>query len=680
MALAGLACCGALAMGLGTAELRMTLLIGALGSAGVLAERAIQRSPLGDSLDVALRASCLTLVIVLIAAGLVHLIPGPVDVNWLISAIAAAIVMFGLASLQQHGTPWSLSRQTLVHMVCLLALGGPLRLLMLGYSELQGDEARVMNRATAMFLGVDAAPLVHHKGPGELLLAMFWGGVVDRVAEADARFPFALTSVLGILAIYAAGRSLFNPQAGLIAGALWAINGYGVALGRIVQYHSLVILLTSTALVCAAAGARDVTRSRSHWLLAFIFLSAAGVCGFNAPILGLPAVLMMLTRVHAELGPRRRVFLLKTMIAALTVFAVIATLIVLAAPQVAREWLEYGLERIGRGQPFNNLDLFVGVSSMYASLPYLAVSLIGGCVAVIWFMVQAPDRRAARWVAAIALVCASGVLVSTRGQPTWLALLVWIGFLASTLAAPAHLDRAWRIISLSVLLPLGAYLFLIVRPGTHWYEIFPALTLLVGGACAALPRPRQQVLTWIASVTGTLIILLIAVYPAYTFLPRVQDALPLPFSELYRPTTGPLRGGGIFGFPHQEGWKALAALHHEGVLAGPLQTNQWQDVARWYLPEVEWCSRAPTYVLAPTATQPRRNPAGSVTWIIRSEGPKAMLVFQPNAEGRAFKETTANDSAGWFDAHRATFHRLLNVDPRNCPRMSPSWDPYNAAS
>jgi dolichyl-phosphate-mannose-protein mannosyltransferase len=676
---AGLLGCAILGAGVGTAELRIGCILASLGAAGYLADRAAAGGAAGDVLDVMVRSACLALVIALVLTGIVLLVPGAVDARWIIGALAGIILALGVTARCKPGVSWTLSRETLAHTLFILALGGPVRLVLLGYSELQGDEARVMNRAAALFMGENAAVTVHHKGPGELMLATFWGALLGRATEADARFPFALASVLGVLALYAVGRLLFSPTAGLVAGALWAINGYAIAVGRVVQYHSLVVLLTSAALLCAAAAAADRARARAHAPLALIFLVTAAICGFNVPILALPAILLLLTLAAPRFRNAMGGLLARGALVVLAIAVLGAGVMAVTSPQVLRELGTYALERVGRGQPFNNLDLLTGVTMQYASLPYLLLSLAGGSLAVGWAVLQARTRRRARLAAVATVMAGEIVLAYTHGQPTGLAILVWAGLVALSVAVPAQFGPVWRTLMLSVMLPMGAYLFVILRPGMHWYEIFPALVLLVGGWSARLRTPPRPV-AWLAPALGTSLLLFILAYPAMMFVRGWPESSSMPLAEVYRPAIGEPRRGGHLGYPRQEGWKAVAALYQEGWLPGPLQTNQWSDVARWYVPEAEWCSRAPRYVLAPSATQPRRNPEGSLLWVIRNDGPRAMIVLERGMERRAFREVDARDYAAWFDEHRASLRRPLTVEPRDCPRMPPSWDPNDAAA
>ena len=69
----------------------------------------------------------------------------------------------------------------------LLLAAAPPRLWNLGYSELQGDEAKVVLRAMAVLQGVPDALIAHRKPPGEVLLGALFAGGLGVVTELAAR-------------------------------------------------------------------------------------------------------------------------------------------------------------------------------------------------------------------------------------------------------------------------------------------------------------------------------------------------------------------------------------------------------------------------------------------------------------------------------------------------------------
>src|SRR5262249_44798482 len=124
------------------------------------------------------------------------------------------------------------------------------RLVDLGWSEFQGDEARIVLRAMAAIQGADGALAAHRKVPGEILLTYLFAGSLGQIVEGVARLPFALAGVGAVLAFYSLTRKLLGGPAALLAGLLLAVNGYFVAFGRILQYDSLAFFLGVNGLLC----------------------------------------------------------------------------------------------------------------------------------------------------------------------------------------------------------------------------------------------------------------------------------------------------------------------------------------------------------------------------------------------------------------------------------------------
>ncbi|MCC6177244.1 MAG: glycosyltransferase family 39 protein [Chloroflexi bacterium] len=165
------------------------------------------------------------------------------------------------------------SRLALLHslraqpLLLVALVAAPLRLFDLGWSEFQGDEARILLRAMAALQGEPGALAAHRKVPGEILLTYVFYGQLGAMTELVGRLPFALAGVLGVLAFAHLASILFGRPAGLIAGLLLAVNGYYVAFGRILQYDSLAFFLGTVGLLCcwrfgqAHVGHVEVVRS-----------------------------------------------------------------------------------------------------------------------------------------------------------------------------------------------------------------------------------------------------------------------------------------------------------------------------------------------------------------------------------------------------------------------------------
>ncbi|MFN0070191.1 MAG: ArnT family glycosyltransferase [Chloroflexota bacterium] len=674
----GLVCALALLVMQVSPELRLTLALLATGAIGVLGARLVLPSldPGGtwDLLDAAILAGCIAIAAVTLITGIVVALPGPVPSAWLSYGII--VMLFGLtaAGLRAPHHRGVIQWITVLHVVLLIAVASPFRMVDLGYSEFQGDEASILHRASAIVQGVDAAILAHRKGPGEILFATYFGQLTGRVTESDARFPFAVVSVLSVLGVYCAGRAMFGTWAGLTGGLLWAINGYSVGFGRIVQYHSIMVLLTSLALLCAWR-AEAVTPQRGALRRASVALLALGLAfGFNVVILGLPAMLLLGTSIGTAWrtagwpGRAQRfrwadVLILLAMLAAL-VYVILEW----------RDMLRNLSERMGRGQPFNNFSMFASVTVRYVGQPYLLATIGASIIATAWLTYRSTSARKWGIIAAVAILVAVGALVATHAEPTWFAIGVWM-LLTLPFLAPSGMARSWRVLGLSVLLPLGLYGFLLRQTGTHWYEAYPAMLLLLGGMSSQLFQSLSKHQTRALAVAGAAVVTIFGVYPVYTFLPLWPLDASMPAAEIYRPPWRAERTGGSFGFPHQDGLKAIALVHELRYMPMPYESNASPEVTRWYLPNSERCSRPRgSYITLFSERQPTRQPVGTDIWVITVRGAPEAVIRDQTATPRPLAQLAAEAPSTWFDERYARFERPLTVPRSLCSRtMRPSW-------
>lgn len=674
----GLAPAVALLAPIGGPEQRLAALVLALAAVGVLATRLVLPSSGGsgawDAVDRLPLATAFAAIVSAGLAGAVFAATRRLDSAWLLTGLIVLLAVLAIWSRGARGAPRGLSRGDASRLLILVALAGPLRLVALGFSEYQGDEASVLNRAAALVHGVDQAWLAHKKGPGEILLTAFFGQIVGRVAESDARFPFSLISVAGVLALYATGRAMFDARAGFIAASLWALNGYAIGMGRIVQYHSIVILFSTTAALCAwRAYAAPAGRGRLL-ALAIALLAVGALFGFNVATLGLPAVII----AGSALAQRR------VRLGRVATGWLLGILVVITSPLVfygVQRWgnvQRYVGWRIGGGQPFNNLDVFGGLTLMYTGFPYLAATVglfvLGLCYVGARELRPGPARWVAGAAAAGSALALAATSVLTGAGPKWLALLVWAGLTVHALIA-ARGGVAWLSLGLGALLPFGMYAFVLKETNTHWLEAFPATLLLVGGVTSEMTQRLPRGLQRVAPALGAAGLLGLGLYPVIHFLPTWPPGTQPPFSSVYRPVARAPRQGGDFGMPHQDGWKALAALEFQGLLPLPYTSNEQSEVTRWYLPTAERCAEASrSYVLARAADRPRTRPAGVVTWRLRVAGRERSVVLDRTESPRASSRITAELSAAWFDQYLARLDRPLDVPQVACPRpMPPVW-------
>jgi mannosyltransferase len=131
-------------------------------------------------------------------------------------------------------------------LIVVLVLAGILRLLRIGASSLWADEAfswLVARRSAWAILTQRLEPILP---PLYHLLLHFWIQLGE--SEAVLRGFSALCGLLAIPVIYALGRELFTPAAGLAAALLMAVLPFQVYFAQETRLYALVVLLSALLL------------------------------------------------------------------------------------------------------------------------------------------------------------------------------------------------------------------------------------------------------------------------------------------------------------------------------------------------------------------------------------------------------------------------------------------------
>jgi len=491
----------------------------------------------------------------------VHLVVGADLLN---GGLLLAVLARGAELRLRLGRPgWSL--------LSVLAIAAPFRLANLGYSEFQGDEAKVVLRSMAVLQGVPDALIAHRKPPGEVLLNALFAGGLDAVTELTGRLPFALAGLAGVLAIYHLGRTLFGPRAGLIAALLLAVNGYFVAFGRILQYQGVELLLETLALLCLFRFARGSGAERGYAIVGALLMAGAGLVALSAVFLLPVAALALWRRLFGPARAHR--WSLALWLWPLALLVPSALVAYGATGAVAGETLGLGTvwsylgPRLGEDRPYFNFERFLLSVNHYTSGLYLLVVVGLGALLVLADAVGGP------------------VGSSRRSLGRGLALIWLIG-------------------------PLVTHLLLVRIPWAHWREIFPALALLVGAAAVGLyGRLGNRQLRGASVLAGGLFLALSGHYVYTAWLrpwPEYQLLYPLYRHPLDWANVNAPRGGSILGATRHHGWKTVAELIEQGVLPADYASTDRPEAA-WYLKRLRRCNEAASlYIRPPTTARDRR--------------------------------------------------------------------------
>ena len=211
-----------------------------------------------------------------------------------------------------------------LQIVLLIGVSLLLRLVDLGYSNLQGDEILALCRFSdhetpGQFL---AYLLGKQKGPVQYLITCALS-IFDPTfsSELALRLPFAIANLMALACFFILVYRLFTIQIAIYSTFLFAANGIFIAFARIVQYQSFVIL-------GGVAGILGLTMALKYekWRVPGLYLGFAAaamslLAHFDAAFFMPPMALLVVHwwgKYHNQPGFAR---LLRHLIAAATLFA-----------------------------------------------------------------------------------------------------------------------------------------------------------------------------------------------------------------------------------------------------------------------------------------------------------------------------------------------------------------------
>lgn len=490
-----------------------------------------------DLATAAVLAFGLGLCWMILIALILHWLPGTIGLWPMIATYEIGALLLLLALLWHPPVGLEPTRRpTWAWLAALLLLAVLLRLPGIGYHELHVDEVTVLRPAARAIEGDEAVLAGHYKVPGEIAISLVFYRALDTANEATARLPFGLLSVGSVLAVAILGRRLFSPTAGFWAGLLFAWNGFALGLSRIAQYQAAVLLLSALAVL---AGWECARRGEGRWLVLTAVFGAFGLIMHYEFALLAPA-LLVLAWAGWRRSPDRRHVGLVALLAGLAGTALLAAIYIpfLLSPKFAETQHYLGI-RLGSLGALN-LAFFVEMGTFYNST-YFLFGLI--------------------------LLVLAGLVVGWRtARNQTLLLLLWF--------APFFI----------------LYVFVMEFPGTHFYLFMASWSLLAALPLAAFTRSERirpavrrgglgLVATWLLVSAGYLYLVFFQESPEYV-INYQEERVPFYWAP-YRENI-PVKPR--FGFPIQEGWKALGTLAKWGCLGHSFASNDnSRHLPAWYL-------------------------------------------------------------------------------------------------
>ena len=133
----------------------------------------------------------------------------------------------------------------LIILICIVLLGGILRLYNLGENSFWPDELNFVEAAKSMSsVGEPLLPSGYPYSRTPLLTySVMVSFKIFGVSEFSSRLPAALFGIISILLMFIIGRGFFNARIGLIAAIFLAFAPFAIGWGRICRMYSLFQLL-----------------------------------------------------------------------------------------------------------------------------------------------------------------------------------------------------------------------------------------------------------------------------------------------------------------------------------------------------------------------------------------------------------------------------------------------------
>ncbi|MFP3895675.1 MAG: ArnT family glycosyltransferase [Anaerolineales bacterium] len=598
---------------------------------------------------------------------LLHYIPGPLSPQTILgfyTLLTIALLMF--KSGRESYAPWhlSLSNKTLTCLIILILLTSFFRFTNLGYSEFQGDEGRALLRAAEVLQGNDGVLFLHKKGPVEILVPATLYASMKRINEAAARFPFALANLTALLALFALGRRLFHTRTALLAMAIMTVDGFCIGFSRIVQYQSVVLLMTLLALFCTYRWYQTQGRRSIYLPVAAVFASIALLAHYEGFFI-LPGALYLVW--HIAKGRRwppgqaaRRLAL--PILVGCTIVGIFY--IPFALHPNFSETLEYLTDRrvgVGDGMPYNNItDFFFRASYYNASYyPLLMGGLLLGTTQLL--LLRRHKERPIRMGVCIFLSLGAWLLIILF--PSWwqfgsINLSVFVFLITGSLLLHAPLSIEERMLALWFGSAALLYFFLMVKVHTHYYVALIPWSLIAAKALSTgwdwLHR-RCKILARTAVVLGIILLLLCTYYVYIVFVRHSMEYhqnYPAAKPPIYWTPFHERPQGGYFGFPYRTAWKTVGGMYDAGILQGTYDSNQKERVTNWYTRGAMRCPQSDYFIVARDVEDPHEIIPGVIdgeympAMEILRDGEPQLWIFERGYDGslqRYDHETYAAD-------------------------------------
>ncbi|NJO07826.1 MAG: phospholipid carrier-dependent glycosyltransferase, partial [Chloroflexaceae bacterium] len=220
--------------------------------------------------------------------------------GWLVGAALALTVALLISSNTAVAPPEAATEPGATRrwlLLALLVLAATLRLPFLGSAEFQGRRRPALSAGDGHPARAGRPAAAASERPARSAVARPAAGRHGAGQRVDGRLPFALAGIGTVLGAYLLAERLFPRrsigwQAGLVAALTLALDGFLIAFSRIVQYQSIVLLMSTGAVLCAWQAAQGAPHPR-RWLTVSAALAAVALLAHYDGIYVLPVLVWL---------------------------------------------------------------------------------------------------------------------------------------------------------------------------------------------------------------------------------------------------------------------------------------------------------------------------------------------------------------------------------------------------
>ncbi|GIV69751.1 glycosyltransferase family 39 protein [Caldilinea sp.] len=490
-----------------------------------------------------------------------------------------------------------------------------LRLKNLGYSEFQGDEAKMIMQAIGVLHGQEEVLFLHRKGPAEVLVPAVTFAFTSSMTELTARIPFFFLHFLFISIVVLFGKRIGGSWVGWLAAMLLAVDGMHVGLGRIVQYTGFIYLMSAATVYTMLELKQhhekfpDLSNSDISRMLLFasIFASVGLLAHYEGALIIFPSA-YILWRLYKEGVHWKR--LLQSLIAPLSfAFVILGSFYIpfLTNPQIIATAEYFNSAVVGLGSTlYNNLSDFWQRSILYTAAPVIVFALAFLVLAIVLPFWRA-GGKVYQTVAGLVILVSVWLVFHPSPlivQGADLSLIAHLVLICAAVAAP-YTTVYPRMLWLWFAPVWVLAIFVFKDPGLHYYDFYLPWMLLVALTFNNLRLTASSKIGQ-STVNGIAVLFLLLVFATgFYYAQRVfvehdpevvrnwrhQSVLPS-WLAITDPENIPKMG-----MPHKSGWKTVGVLYEDNLLQGSYASNMRRWITDWYTRGSEYCESMPDYVL-----------------------------------------------------------------------------------